>query len=32
MPHPTNKKVKKPPVIALDVNLARAAVSIGPHP
>jgi type VI secretion system protein VasD len=32
LPHPANKKAKKPPVIALDVNLTRANVSITPHP
>lgn len=31
LPHPTNKKDKKPPLIALDINLARASVSITPH-
>lgn len=32
LPHPANKKVKKPPLIGLDINLARAGVSITPHP
>ena len=32
LPHPTNKKVKAPPVIVLGINLTRASVSITPHP